>query len=155
MRGQISKTDIDQIEADVFPDICKRLKAGFREYLEKRDRKAIEIGTFEKESVHTIDGEEFEIILHDADGIPLDDICNIASAHPCYILTYMDEGLLRLRYTWVEPKTAKVKRRVTSKAVGSSSSFWTTRRVLVLIVLVMLLTAFRAKLLSLVTSRFQ
>jgi hypothetical protein len=150
-----SNQDITQIEHEVFPDICNHLVHGFRNSLDKQSCKKIQIGTFDDESVHTIDGEEFEIILHNVDDIPLDDICAIASEHPCYLLTYMDKGLIRLRYTWVEPKVAKVKRRTTSAGASRSSSFWTTRRVLVLIVLVALLTAFRAKLLSLVTTRWQ
>jgi hypothetical protein len=153
MRGDVSKQDIDQIEREVFPDIWRRLLQGFKENLEKRHYKKIEIGSFEDESLHTIIGEEFDVILHNVDGIPVEDICNIASTHPCYVLSYMDEGLLRLRYTWVEPKVAKVRRRVTPGT--PRASFWTTRRVLVLILLVALLTAFRAKLWSLVTSRWQ
>jgi len=154
----VNKQDIDQIEKEVFPDICRVLLKGFRDHLERRQWKQIRIGSFDDESVHTIEGDEFEIILHEADDIPLDDLCAIGSLHPCYLLSYMDKGLIRMRYVWVDPGLVKVKRSsklATTAKASSSSSFWTTRRVFVLLLLVMLITAFRSKLWSLASSRWQ
>lgn len=152
MNPTVNKRDLDAIEQDVFPDICDKLLLGFRVHLDKRHARQVEIATFEDETIHTIRGDTMEIVLCNVDGIPLEDICNIASQHPCYLMSYVDKGLIRLCYNWVDPGQSKTKRKQVRG--NSGPSFWTFRRLLVLLVLAVFITVFKTRIATLIQGVF-
>lgn len=151
MNASLHSDDLHTIEHEVYPNIVKRLLQGFTANIDKKSRKKLEVGGFE-ETVHTIGNEHLEILLHGADDVCLEDICNIAAQHPQYLSSYMSEGVIHMQFLWVKPDDSNKKKRIAVTAnTGSlsSSSFWTVRRLLVLICMAMFIALFKGKLVAL------
>jgi hypothetical protein len=148
MNTAVDRDDLKAIEHEVYPDIIRRLVTGFKKHVDKKARKRLAFGTYEDDTLPTIRGEELEIVLRGADGVPLEDICNIAAQHPLYLCSYLDEGAIRMQFLWVKPEQSsqKLSRRT---IVEPRSSFWTVRRLLILILMAMFIALFKGKLLTL------